>query len=95
MLCIWFRGVAEPGCGKSSAFDVAMGMTLNALSMEEGKSIHVAECSKSALLKVQRDLDGRGIICADENSRFLGGMLQRSQTDTSGKQNNLKKSLDD
>eukprot|EP00105_Crassostrea_gigas_P028304 XP_011449916.1 PREDICTED: uncharacterized protein LOC105344035 [Crassostrea gigas] len=61
-----------------------MGMPLNAVSMEEGKSIHVAECSKAALLKVQRDLDGRGIICADEVSQFLTGMLRRRQTDTSG-----------
>lgn len=81
---LFMIGVAEPGCGKSSAFDVAMGMPLNAVSMEEGKSIHVAECSKAALLKVQRDLDGRGIICADEVSQFLTGMLRRSQTDTSG-----------
>lgn len=47
---------------------LCMGMPLNAVSMEEGKSIHVAECSKAALLKVQRDLDGRGIICAGEVS---------------------------
>lgn len=68
-----------------------MGMPLNAVSMEEGKSIHVAECSKAALLKVQRDLDGRGIICADEVPQFLTGMLRRSLTDKSGKQSHLQK----
>uniref|UniRef100_A0A8W8LM56 Uncharacterized protein n=1 Tax=Magallana gigas TaxID=29159 RepID=A0A8W8LM56_MAGGI len=83
-------GVAEPGCGKSSAFDVAMGMTLNAVSMEEGKSIHVAECSKAALLKGERQLlltlwGGRGYNIAfaskahfelQKSGLCIGGFIQ-------------------
>ena len=44
----------------------------------------MADCSKAALIKIQKEMGGSGIICADEVSQFLTGMLKRSSIDITG-----------
>ena len=61
-----------------------MGQPLEQLATAVSKTIHVAECSKAALIKIQKELGGSGIICADEVSQFLTGMLKRASTDSTG-----------
>ena len=81
---IW-TGVAEQGSGKSAAYDFGMGKPLDNMAETQSCPKKLNDCSKAALLKAMEEKEGKGIICADEVSQFLTGMLKRSQSDASGK----------
>ncbi|KAK3088184.1 hypothetical protein FSP39_015870 [Pinctada imbricata] len=61
-----------------------MNQPLEVVSEYCDKTLKISDCSKAALLQTQKTNAGQGIICADEVSQFLGGMLKRSSSDTSG-----------